>query len=100
MFIIYICSLVCEVSYQIGSGEPLTSSRYYKFQVLKPLDVKTKFYNAEVSFNFKITTFLCILLACYKFKLVHPQLNSTVFSAVTILSLFHLRTNVICSYRL
>ncbi|KZS10518.1 UPF0533 protein [Daphnia magna] len=25
----------------------MTSSRYYKFQVLKPLDVKTKFYNAE-----------------------------------------------------
>nr|CAH0104181.1 unnamed protein product [Daphnia galeata] len=39
--------LVCEVSYQIGVGEQMTSSRYYKFQVLKPLDVKTKFYNAE-----------------------------------------------------
>ncbi|XP_046440856.1 trafficking protein particle complex subunit 13-like isoform X1 [Daphnia pulex] len=39
--------LVCEVSYQIGAGEQMTSSRYYKFQVLKPLDVKTKFYNAE-----------------------------------------------------
>ncbi|KAI9557246.1 hypothetical protein GHT06_017069 [Daphnia sinensis] len=39
--------LVCEVSYQVGSGEIMTSSRYYKFQVLKPLDVKTKFYNAE-----------------------------------------------------
>ncbi|XP_045031668.1 trafficking protein particle complex subunit 13 isoform X1 [Daphnia magna] len=39
--------LVCEVSYQVGLGEVMTSSRYYKFQVLKPLDVKTKFYNAE-----------------------------------------------------
>ena len=62
-------SLVCEVLYQIGPNEPMTCSRYYKFQVLignisvynviysglkflqvlKPLDVKTKFYNAEVS---------------------------------------------------
>lgn len=42
--------LVCEVSYQLLSGEPLTASRYYKFQVLKPCEVKTKFYNAEVSF--------------------------------------------------
>ncbi len=42
-------SLVCEVSYQLLSGEPLTASRYYKFQVLKPCEVKTKFYNAEVS---------------------------------------------------
>jgi len=40
--------LVCEVSYSTESGEKLTASRYYKFQVQKPLDVKTKFYNAEV----------------------------------------------------
>lgn len=45
--------LVCEVTYQLGSAEPLTASRYYKFQVLKPCEVKTKFYNAEVSFSLK-----------------------------------------------
>jgi len=39
--------LVCEVTYKSATGDPMTSSRYYKFQVQKPLDVKTKFYNAE-----------------------------------------------------
>ncbi|XP_029155043.1 trafficking protein particle complex subunit 13-like [Nylanderia fulva] len=40
--------LVCEVSYtnQVG-GSPLSFRKYFKFQVVKPLDVKTKFYNAE-----------------------------------------------------
>ncbi|XP_054278638.1 trafficking protein particle complex subunit 13-like [Macrosteles quadrilineatus] len=41
--------LVCEVSY---SPQSLTSNRlsfrkFFKFQVVKPLDVKTKFYTAE-----------------------------------------------------
>ncbi|XP_046661786.1 trafficking protein particle complex subunit 13-like isoform X1 [Homalodisca vitripennis] len=41
--------LVCEVSY---SPQTLTSNRmsfrkFFKFQVVKPLDVKTKFYTAE-----------------------------------------------------
>ena len=44
-------SLVCEVTYKSASGDQLTASRYYKFQVQKPLDVKTKFYNAEVCFS-------------------------------------------------
>lgn len=57
----YLCfylfhSLVCEVSY---SPQTLTSNRlsfrkFFKFQVVKPLDVKTKFYTAEVSLQFLI----------------------------------------------
>lgn len=39
--------LVCAVSYTAPSGETLSFRKFYKFQVLKPLDVKTKFYNAE-----------------------------------------------------
>ncbi|XP_034942331.1 trafficking protein particle complex subunit 13 [Chelonus insularis] len=41
--------LVCEVSYvptTIGST-PQSFRKFFKFQVVKPLDVKTKFYNAE-----------------------------------------------------
>jgi len=36
--------LVCEVF-----GEKLNFRKFFKFQVMKPLDVKTKFYNAEVN---------------------------------------------------
>ncbi|XP_063068868.1 trafficking protein particle complex subunit 13 isoform X1 [Engraulis encrasicolus] len=39
--------LVCAVSYTTGSGEKMYFRKFFKFQVLKPLDVKTKFYNAE-----------------------------------------------------
>ncbi|XP_032672656.1 trafficking protein particle complex subunit 13 isoform X2 [Odontomachus brunneus] len=41
--------LVCEVSYTCANqiGPPLSFRKYFKFQVVKPLDVKTKFYNAE-----------------------------------------------------
>ncbi|KAL6254344.1 hypothetical protein P5V15_014392 [Pogonomyrmex californicus] len=39
--------LVCEVSYINQIGPPLSFRKYFKFQVVKPLDVKTKFYNAE-----------------------------------------------------
>uniref|UniRef100_A0A3B3QZP5 Trafficking protein particle complex subunit 13 n=1 Tax=Paramormyrops kingsleyae TaxID=1676925 RepID=A0A3B3QZP5_9TELE len=39
--------LVCAVSYTTQSGEKLYFRKFFKFQVLKPLDVKTKFYNAE-----------------------------------------------------
>ena len=53
MYFVYLNSLVCEVAYQLSSDEPmLSASRYYKFQVLKPCEVKTKFYNAEVSYDF------------------------------------------------
>uniref|UniRef100_A0A8C8FFY0 Trafficking protein particle complex subunit 13 n=1 Tax=Oncorhynchus tshawytscha TaxID=74940 RepID=A0A8C8FFY0_ONCTS len=41
--------LVCAVSYTTQAGEKLYFRKFFKFQVLKPLDVKTKFYNAEVS---------------------------------------------------
>lgn len=39
--------LVCKVSYSLKSGEQKSFSKNFRFQVLKPLDVKTKFYNAE-----------------------------------------------------
>ncbi|KAF7391266.1 trafficking protein particle complex subunit 13 [Vespula maculifrons] len=41
--------LVCEVSYVPANlmGPPQSFRKYFKFQVVKPLDVKTKFYNAE-----------------------------------------------------
>lgn len=39
--------LVCEVAYQNGQGIPMNFKKFFKIQVLKPLDVKTKFYNAE-----------------------------------------------------
>ncbi|MEQ2162872.1 Trafficking protein particle complex subunit 13, partial [Goodea atripinnis] len=39
--------LVCAVSYTSQFGEKLYFRKFFKFQVLKPLDVKTKFYNAE-----------------------------------------------------
>ncbi|KAF5270850.1 hypothetical protein FQA39_LY08295 [Lamprigera yunnana] len=39
--------LVCEVSYQSIIGTTVSFRKFFKIQVLKPLDVKTKFYNAE-----------------------------------------------------
>lgn len=39
--------LVCEVSYNAPLRGKLNFRKYFKFQVAKPLDVKTKFYNAE-----------------------------------------------------
>jgi len=39
--------LVCEVTYCNAAGEKLNFRKFFKFQVMKPLDVKTKFYNAE-----------------------------------------------------
>lgn len=39
--------LVCEVNYVSLSGIPLSFRKFFKFQVLKPLDVTTKFYNSE-----------------------------------------------------
>ena len=39
--------LVCAVSYVGPTGENLYFRKFFKFQVLKPLDVKTKFYNAD-----------------------------------------------------
>lgn len=39
--------LVCEVHYVTPAGLNQSFRKFFKFQVLKPLDVKTKFYNAE-----------------------------------------------------
>ncbi|KAG4078642.1 hypothetical protein HA402_015232 [Bradysia odoriphaga] len=39
--------LVCEVHYTTPAGFQESFRKFFKFQVLKPLDVKTKFYNAE-----------------------------------------------------
>ncbi|KAF6717859.1 Trafficking protein particle complex subunit 13 [Oryzias melastigma] len=39
--------LVCAVSYTTQFGEKLYFRKFFKFQVLKPLDVKTKFYNCR-----------------------------------------------------
>ncbi|EAT44427.1 AAEL000579-PA [Aedes aegypti] len=39
--------LVCEVSYMTPAGLESSFRKFFKFQVVKPLDVKTKFYNAE-----------------------------------------------------
>lgn len=39
--------LVCEVNYVSPAGLPLSFRKFFKFQVLKPLDVSTKFYNSE-----------------------------------------------------
>jgi len=41
--------LVCEVSYNSSNAvsDKLSFRKFFKFQVMKPLDVKTKFYNAE-----------------------------------------------------
>ncbi|XP_027046406.1 trafficking protein particle complex subunit 13-like [Pocillopora damicornis] len=38
--------LVCAVNYATLTGEKMYFRKFFKFQVLKPLDVKTKFYNA------------------------------------------------------
>ncbi|XP_053689256.1 probable trafficking protein particle complex subunit 13 homolog isoform X2 [Sabethes cyaneus] len=39
--------LVCQVSYMTPAGLEASFRKFFKFQVVKPLDVKTKFYNAE-----------------------------------------------------
>lgn len=51
MFFLY--SLICTVSYRCPSLSSETTSfrKYFKFHVDKPLDVKTKFYNAEVCYD-------------------------------------------------
>jgi len=39
--------LVCDVTYSSQTNDRLNFRKFFKFQVMKPLDVKTKFYNAE-----------------------------------------------------
>lgn len=63
--------MVCEVSYTNQIGPPLSFRKYFKFQVVKPLDVKTKFYNAEVIFKYLTIFKLHVLiqsLFCYMFS--------------------------------
>lgn len=40
--------MVCEVNYTSPAGFAQSLRKFFKFQVHKPLDVKTKFYNAEM----------------------------------------------------
>ena len=46
---IHFFRLVCEVSYMSASGLAKSFRKFFKIQVLNPLNVKTNFYNAEVS---------------------------------------------------
>lgn len=39
--------LVCDVSYESPAGLSESFRKFFKFQVVKPLDVQTKFYNSE-----------------------------------------------------
>lgn len=39
--------LVCEVTYMSNYSTLASFRKFFKFEVMKPLDVKTKFYNAE-----------------------------------------------------
>lgn len=39
--------LVCEVTYMSNYSTLASFRKYFKFEVMKPLDVKTKFYNAD-----------------------------------------------------
>lgn len=49
MQIIHFFRLVCEVIYTSSqSNLPQSFRKYFKFQVAKPLDIQTKFFNAEV----------------------------------------------------
>jgi hypothetical protein len=41
------CRLICGVHYTTVQGEKLYFRKFFKFQVLKPLDVKTKFHDVK-----------------------------------------------------
>ena len=41
-------SLVCTINYTTEAGANMFFRKFFKFEVLKPLDVKTKLYNDEV----------------------------------------------------
>ncbi|XP_018023275.1 trafficking protein particle complex subunit 13 [Hyalella azteca] len=41
--------LVCAVSYLAASGETLSFRKFYKFQVMKPVDIRTRFVNVQGS---------------------------------------------------
>lgn len=42
-----IFSLICSVNYKTIADEKMYFRKFFKFPVAKPIDVKTKFYNAE-----------------------------------------------------
>ncbi|GMT15072.1 hypothetical protein PFISCL1PPCAC_6369, partial [Pristionchus fissidentatus] len=46
--------LVCSVTYQTEAGENLFLRKFFKFPVTKPMDVKTKLYNAEENAPFDV----------------------------------------------
>lgn len=56
--------LVCAVSYKNQANEKMFLRKYFKFPVTKPIDVKTKFYNAEVSFKYVLSFFDTSLITC------------------------------------
>ncbi|MFH4974549.1 hypothetical protein AB6A40_001258 [Gnathostoma spinigerum] len=43
--------LVCTVTYTTPKMEKMVFRKFFKFPVLKPIDVRTKFYNAEDNLN-------------------------------------------------
>uniref|UniRef100_A0A0N5BCL7 Trafficking protein particle complex subunit 13 n=1 Tax=Strongyloides papillosus TaxID=174720 RepID=A0A0N5BCL7_STREA len=43
--------LVCEVNYKTQNGERMYFRKHFKYLVNKPIDVKTRFYNAEDNLN-------------------------------------------------
>lgn len=43
--------LICSVNYKTSSDEKMYFRKFFKFPVGKPIDVKTKFYNAEDNSN-------------------------------------------------
>lgn len=48
--------MVCTISYKDTNQDHHSFRRYFKFLVNNPLDVKTKFYNAEVNICFVLLT--------------------------------------------
>ena len=54
--------LVCAVQYTNPAGEKQYFRKFFKFPVAKPLDVRTKFYNAEVGTPAVVTLCLAVSL--------------------------------------
>ncbi|TMS33209.1 hypothetical protein L596_000974 [Steinernema carpocapsae] len=59
--------LVCAVHYKTQDGEKMYFRKFFKFPVTKPIDVRTKFYNAEnpllMLLNFSTACTLPLLLS-------------------------------------
>ncbi|XP_037228539.1 trafficking protein particle complex subunit 13 [Falco rusticolus] len=65
--------LVCAVSYTTQTGEKMYFRKFFKFQVLKPLDVKTKFYNAESDLS-SVVIFIYFFINMYAFLIAYLSL--------------------------